>query len=221
MKFSTTPIILPIALGILLFNPCYAQVTSSIPNYGRGPNLNVLGSPNVLGDIQGFSPNNGVNCPTPVFTAGGFGAGGNDWANDYSTYNSSATGINNFGISAGVRIPFEGELARYCRSYAKSLTEKMRMETEQARRANQVALLRDCFWLLQNKIDPDQSLFKDDKSSLSLNACNSINWKPLPSVRPLPGSVAERELNQRELTPPPVGPAPEPKPQVQFLLPVR
>jgi hypothetical protein len=221
MKYSITQLSFPLSLGLLLISPSYAQVTRPTPNYGRGPALEVLSSPGVAGESHGFSPANGVNCPTPVFSAGGFGAGGNDWANDYSTYDSSGSGINNFGIAAGVRIPFGGELSRYCKSYAKSFSEKMRLEMEQARRTNQVALLRDCYWLLQNKINPDQPLFKDDKAFSSLNVCNDLDYLPLQSAKPLPGSDARSEPKMMELTPPPVRPAPEPKPEVQLLLPVR
>lgn len=212
---------LPLGLIFLLINPSYAQVIRPTPNYGRGPNLNVLDSPGLSGESVGFSPNSGVSCPTPVFSAGGFGAGGNDWANDYSTFNSSGSGINNFGVAAGVRVPFGGELARYCKSYAKSFSEKMRIEMEQARRASQVALLRDCFWLLQNRINPNQRLFKDDKVSLSLNACNDIDYMPTKSGVSLSGMDTGKEPKMMELTPLPVGPAPEPKPELQLLLPTR
>ena len=195
-----------------------AQVNPIPPrDYGRGPDLNVLTSPSLNGSTYSFSPGNGVGCPHTEFVVGGFGAAGNDWANDYSSYYSSGSGINNYGIAAGVRIPMAGEYAKYCRDYAKSLADKLRSDSEQARRSDQISLLQACYWLLANRINYTQAAFLKGQFS-SLAACNELDFTPLASDRPL--SEAPKSSGMM-LSPAPALPPQQPAPTFQYLVPAR
>lgn len=61
------------------------------------------------------------------------GGGGNDWANNDVPYASSYSAINNYGIAAGIRIPFGGDLRRFCTDFAKA-----KAGFEQTRTQNQL-----------------------------------------------------------------------------------
>jgi hypothetical protein len=104
---------LPLSVLLGLATPSIAQQQII---YGRGP---VLGSPILPGTEGGYQLDTGVACPTPTFSVGGFGGAGNDWANNDMPYASSNSGINNYGIAAGVRVPFGGDLRKFCKDYAK------------------------------------------------------------------------------------------------------
>jgi hypothetical protein len=66
--------------------------------------------------------------------------GGNDWSNDFTTHNSAGSGINNYGIAAGITVPLEEISQSHCNDYAKSVAERTWMEMEAVRRNNQLTL---------------------------------------------------------------------------------
>jgi len=154
--------------------------------YGRGP---ALASP-VLPATEGFySLETGIDCPTPTFNVGGFGAGGNDWANNDVPYASSNTGINNYGVAAGIRIPFGGDLRRFCSDFAKAKVSFERTRVESQLRDAQVTLLRQCMWLKDVGIDLHQQAFQDP-DFLALLPCKKLNLvrssSTLPYLPPSP-----------------------------------
>jgi hypothetical protein len=175
LKYFLLPFSIPLGLGVIFSYPSDAQVA----NYGRSPSLNILTTPGGTGaSSYSFAPTNGWTCPTPGFSVGAYGGAGNDWSNDFTTYNSSGSGINNYGIAAGITIPFGGDFSEYCSDYAKSTAERARMEAEAVRRNNQLTLLTQCYWLVENKINTDQPAFKDkDGAFSSLSACDSYDFK--------------------------------------------
>lgn len=177
LKYFLLPLSIPLGLGIIFSYPSDAQVA----NYGRSPSLNILTTPGGTGaSSYSFAPTNGWSCPTPGFSIGAYGGAGNDWSNDFTTYNSSGSGINNYGVAAGITVPLGGDFSEYCNDYAKSIKERALLEAEAVRRNNQLTLLTQCYWLVQNKINTDQSAFKDkDGAFSSLNACNSYDFKPI------------------------------------------
>ena len=175
LKYFLLPFSIPLGLGVIFSYPSDAQVA----NYGRSPSLNILTTPGGTGaSSYSFAPTNGWTCPTPGFSVGAYGGAGNDWSNDFTTYNSSGSGINNYGIAAGITIPFGGDFSEYCSDYAKSTAERARMEAEAVRRNNQLTLLTQCYWLVENKINTDHPAFKDkDGAFSSLSACDSYDFK--------------------------------------------
>jgi hypothetical protein len=166
----------PLGLGLIFSYPINAQVA----NYGRSPTLNILTDPSGNGGSSYlFSPADGLTCPTPGFSIGAYGGAGNDWSNDYTTYNSSGSGINNYGVAAGITVPLGGDFSNYCNDYAKSVADRHKMETEAIRRNSELSLLRQCYWLVQNKINTDQTAFTaEDGAFSSLKACNDYKFKP-------------------------------------------
>jgi len=171
-----------LSFGVLLISS-YPGEAQQVVNFGRGPALSYLTAPGIdSGSNYKFAPTNGFECPTPSFSVGGFGAGGNDWANDFTAYRSAGSGVNNFGVAAALRVPLGGDSARYCKEYAKALKERAEIEMAAVRRNDQLSLLVQCKWLLENKIDADQKIFKDKGALSALNACNDYNPAPLPSA---------------------------------------
>jgi hypothetical protein len=173
----------PLGLGLIFTFPSDAQVV----NYGRSPSLNVLTNPDSELSSYTFSQSNGFTCPSPSFSIGAFGGSGNDWSNDFTANYSSGSGINNFGIAVGVKVPFGGGLSRYCKDYAKSLAENERIKMDAARRNEQLTLLRQCYWLVENKINLDQDIFKSGALS-SFQACTVYDFKPIQGGDNIPKS---------------------------------
>jgi hypothetical protein len=190
-----------IGLSLLLTHQSHAQVNP----YGRSPTINV---PSITGFGDSsfkFSPQTGFDCPTPSLSIGGFGSGGNDWSNDYGDqYNSTGSGINNFGIGAGLRIPFGGASTSNCKEYSKILLDMKRIEMNSAIRNDQLTLLKQCHWLLVNEISRDNLKLEGPFSSL--NACGYIKWaKPRPVVN-------GKQVNMFDS--PPLSPVPVPTPVI-------
>jgi hypothetical protein len=167
-----------VAALLFLTQPALPQVT------GRSPALN--GVTPFSADLPSytFAINNGVGCPTPSFAIGFYGGSGNDWANDYSTYDSVSSGINNFGGAVGLRIPLGGkEYSKYCREYAKSLADKTSDDMLAQRRNYQLSLLQQCHWLKLNLVNLDQPAFMKDGIFSELSVCEGYSAKQAPGVR--------------------------------------
>lgn len=173
--YSLSPFILSLGLGVIFSSPSDAQTV----NYGRSPDLNILTAPSANEASYGFAPTNGWNCPTPSFSIGTFGGAGNDWSDDHNSNYSSSSGINNYGIAVGVTIPLGGDFSRYCNDYAKSLSERARIEMEQLNRNEQITLLQQCYWLVVNKIDTDQPAFEPGGVFSSLSACKDYKYQSI------------------------------------------
>jgi hypothetical protein len=199
---------LGISLGLGLLSSCPSEAQQAVNvNYGRGPTLPALTTPGLiqgLGEASySFSPQTGVICPTSSFSVGGFGAGGNDWSNDYTSNGSAGAGVNNFGVAAGLRVPLGGESARTCKEYARYLTTKARIEMEGVIRNDQLLLLAQCHWLLVNEINTKQAVFEiEGQPFYSLNACNSLSLKPLAGRGPSDKSLMNRQDPPLAPTPP-------------------
>jgi hypothetical protein len=218
MKNKLARISAPLGLSFILAHPVTAQEQV---NFGRSPSFNVLATPSLDKNEFQFSESVGFNCPTTNLSFGGFGTGGNDWSNEYSTDRSAGSGINNFGIAAGIRVPLAGSSAQNCKEYSKVLLEKARIGLEGARRNDQIAFLRQCHWLIVNKFnfELNKDAFSVDKSGKegpfsSLNACTSFKWKPPSSRDGL--NTEEMRKNNSLTTPVPFSPVPRPiQPNIQ------
>lgn len=220
MKNTLARISVPLGLSFILAHPSAAQEQV---NFGRSPSINVLTTPSIDKNDFIFSAPSGFTCPTPSLSFGGFGTGGNDWSNEYSTNRSAGSGINNFGIAAGIRVPLAGSSAQNCKEYSEVLLEKARVELEGARRSDQVALLQQCHWLLVNEINiqANKGAFSIDRlgkegAFSSLNACISFRW-----LRPGPDSqdgqkVKESRKDNSLTTPPPSPATPQIPTSIQF-----
>jgi hypothetical protein len=169
-----------LTLGVSLVVTCPSAAQAQAIGYGRGPNLNYF-TPAVTGDS--FGPSSGVTCPTPTFTIGAYGGGGNDWSDNFTpSYASSSAGINNYGVAAGLRLPLgAGELSRACKDFAKSKSEFERINTENFRRNAQLSLFKQCNWLLENRVKLKQTAFNDPAFS-SLKACSKLDYEPTPGI---------------------------------------
>jgi len=193
---------------LLVVQPSVSQVV-----YGSGPNL--LQVPSIPAE-RGFQLDSSVDCPTPTLRLGAFGGAGNDWANANNSQNPYATsysGINNYGLSAGISIPFGSSLSDFCKEYAKSKSEFERLRTENFRRDAQLSLLQQCFWLksqgflIPNNFDlPEFSSLKVCKSKdLQLTRIGADlgpgvptpppESKTLPFSRPVDTIIQQRRFN--------------------------
>jgi hypothetical protein len=122
-------------------------------------------------------------CPTPTFSVGAYGGGGNDWSDNYIPTNaSSSSGINNYGLAAGLRLPFgASDLIKFCKEYAKAKAEFERVNTENFKRNAQISLLRQCNWLFVNRINLKQDAFSNSAFS-TLKECSKISFEPTPGI---------------------------------------
>ena len=180
MKSRTRHYLFLLSLGVASIGPAIAQnVPPLVLNPSRGPGITPIEAAALSGAGQSFkvSESNGWDCPTPSISIGGFGSGGNDWANDFNSYASAGSGINNFGAGVGVSIPIGGKYGKYCNDYAKSLATKARVTSEQLERNNQLTLLQQCYWLIGNRIDMDQPAFTDGGAFSSLQSCKTYSAK--------------------------------------------
>ncbi len=157
-------------IGLCLMGPLSSHA-QSIVNYGRGPALG-YNSPSYGSDV--VNPESGVACPMPSFAMGAYGGAGNDWADQYFTpYPSSSSGINNFGVSGGIRVPLAAqEITKACKVWMKSKSEAARINAENTARNAQLSLLRQCYWLHENYIKVER--LGPEFSSLA--ACKDINF---------------------------------------------
>ena len=170
MKNKLARISVPLGLSFFLAYPSAAQEQV---NFGRSPSINVLATPNIDKNDFIFSPQNGFTCPTTSLSFGGFGTGGNDWANDFTSYASAGSGISNFGAGVGLTIPLGMKYRKSCYDYAKSLAAKANAQSEEAQRNNQLTLLRQCYWLLRYRINLEQPAFAEGGAFSSLQSCKT------------------------------------------------
>jgi hypothetical protein len=193
---------------LLVAQPSAAQVV-----YGSGPSL--LQVPSISAE-RSFQLDSSVDCPTSSLRLGAFGGAGNDWANannSQNPYATSSSGINNYGLSASISIPFGSSLSEFCKEYAKSKSEFERLRTENFRRDAQLSLLQQCFWLksqgflIPNNFDlPEFSSLKVCKSKdLQLTRIGADlgpgvptpppESKTVPFSRPVDTIIQQRRFN--------------------------
>jgi hypothetical protein len=164
-----------LGLALSLVDSSQAQ---EVFRQSRSPTINAITPLGSDGPNYKFAPSNGWECPTPSLSVGGYWSGGNDWANDFTSYNSAGSGVNNYGMAIGLRIPFGGEYSKYCKDYAKSLADKESTQLEAIRRNDQIGLLQQCYWLSTNNINIDQPAFLPGGPFSSLEPCTTYKFRP-------------------------------------------
>ena len=173
MKFITSSCFLSLGIGLALITPVLAEeVPAVVLRQSRGPGITAIAAPGGEGKYI-FSENNGWTCPTPSLSIGGFGSGGNDWANDFTSYASAGSGISNFGAGVGLTIPLGMKYRKSCYDFAKSLAAKAHAQSEEVQRNNQLTLLRQCYWLLRYRINLEQPAFAEGGAFSSLQSCKT------------------------------------------------
>jgi hypothetical protein len=175
MKSITGSCFLSLGIGLALIAPVLAEeVPAGVFRQSRGPGITAIAAP-VEGKGYTFSESAGFTCPTPSLSIGGFGSGGNDWANDFTSYASAGSGISNFGAGVGLTIPLGMKYGKSCYDYAKSLAAKANALSEQAQRDNQLKLLSQCYYLFTKRVNFQEPAFDEGGAFSSLQACRSYN----------------------------------------------
>jgi hypothetical protein len=187
MKSISGTTLLYIGLGLSLIGPSTAREVQAFFPENRSPAITAVSGSSM--QTYTFSDNNGWICPTPSLSVGGFGSGGNDWANDFTNYASAGSGISNYGAGVGLTIPFGGQYSKNCNDYAKSLANRARIQSEEVLRNSQLTLLQQCYWLLSNQINLEQDAFTEKGPFSSLQSCKGYLAKPAqgggnPSITP-------------------------------------
>jgi len=176
MKLITSSYFLSLGIGLALITPVLAEeVPAVVLRQSRGPGITAIAAPGGEGKGYTFSESNGWSCPTPSLSIGGFGSGGNDWANDFTSYASAGSGISNFGAGVGLTIPLGMKYGKSCYDYAKSLAAKANAQSEQGQRNNQLILLKQCYYLFTMRVNFEQPAFDEGGAFSSLKACRSYN----------------------------------------------
>jgi hypothetical protein len=154
---------------------CFGSVSSAA--WGQNfPGFSGLSSPSVIpaispADSPVFSPDVGINCPTPSLTVAGYGSNADNWAN-YPESADARSGIGNFGVVAGVSVPFGGSLSRYCKDYAAGLLRRQEADAVSRRINNQVGLVNSCI-ALKDRVDFSNAAF-DTPEFESLRDCRVL-----------------------------------------------
>ena len=154
---------------------CFGAVSSAA--WGQTfPGFSGLSSPSVIpaispADSPVFSPDVGINCPTPSLTIAGFGSNADNWAT-YPTSADARSGIGNFGAVAGVSFPFGGSLSRYCKDYAAGLLRRQEADAFSRKINNQVGLVNNCL-ALRDRVDFSDAAF-DTPEFESLKDCRAL-----------------------------------------------
>lgn len=194
--------------GLLLMSPPLATKSFSQElNFGRGPAIITL--PSVPADESPeYRIDANSTCPTPSFGLSGFTTSGRDWASVSPLDGSVNTDARNYGAAATIRIPFGGNLARFCEEYAKAKADFEKVRAENQIRNSQLILVQQCDFLFQYGWNLEDKGFESDAFSYLLpcreiqNARHSGGTSPAPmktppsadidTFRPEPPTVIER-----------------------------
>ena len=164
---------LPITLCLGSATPSMAQV------YGRAASLNI--TPSIPANINNgaYQIGDPVGCPSPSFSIGGFLGTGNDRASINDPYALSTSNINQYGVAAGISVPFGSSLGQFCEEFASGRLERQKIENENGRRNAQIVLITQCYWLKQNGFltEENQKSFKQVSEFASLSPCFEIDLK--------------------------------------------
>ena len=159
--------------------------------YGRGPSNFI---PQVFSpETVPFSVDAGVNCPTPRLYFNGFGAHGNDWANNEIPYASSNSGTGNYGASVGFSFPLGGKLSEFCKKYAAIRIEYERARIENLNISTQADLVKQCAYLYGQGIDFTKAVFDGDFAFL--RPCRSL----ITALPPKPNGDGSKGLYKSPL----------------------
>jgi hypothetical protein len=162
---------LPITLCLGSATPSMAQV------YGRAAALNVTPSLPAASDNE-YGIDTSMTCPSPRFTIGGFVGTGNDRATINDPYALSTSNINQYGIAAGISVPFGTSLGQFCEEYATGRLELQRIQNENSLRNAQLVLISQCYWLKTNGfLSENKEQFEKTPEFSSLSVCSKIDLK--------------------------------------------
>jgi hypothetical protein len=179
-------------LILLSATPGWTQVV-----FGQGPSLQATPASPEFGT---FGIDSTTNCPTPSFSVGGFGGYGNDWANantrnqEFTPYTTSSTGVGNYGIAAGLRIPFGHGLSEFCKEYAKAKADFEKTRAENNRRNAALVLVTQCDWLRRYSFNLDSSAFDQEEFS-SLKPCRKFIAEKARALGGSGGGVGDQPSN--------------------------
>jgi hypothetical protein len=157
-------------LTILFIEPGLAQQLQ----YGTGFSPYVVASPTAIA-----SPELGMNCPLPSFNISGFAGDNDQWAT-LDRVGSGATGNNNYGIAAGVTLPFTGSLGKFCKEFAAERLKRFKSEAA----SNDIYIIEKCISLrLSNFSLADESFKKyfpvlAERCAGAVTAFQSVIEKP-------------------------------------------
>ena len=197
MKFITSSCFLSLGIGLALITPVLAEeIPAVVLRQSRGPGITAIAAPGGEGKGYTFSESSGFTCPTPSLSIGGFGSGGNDWANDFTSYASAGSGISNFGAGVGLTIPLGMKYGKSCYDYAKSLAAKANALSEQGQRDNQLKLLSQCYYLFTRKINFEQPAFDKGGAFSSLHACRSYNPQVVQGGKNTDNNSSDNRVNK-------------------------
>lgn len=180
------------------------------------PGFSTISSPSIVPAISPaeapvFSPDVGINCPTPSFTVGAYGATAGNNAGYPDSVNARSD-LDNYGLVAAISVPIGGRLSRYCIEYAEGLLKRQEADNYNTRINNKSILINNCL-AFRGRIDfsdpvfdmPEFEAFRECRELE--RAINSASEKDSPGRDPSPLRTTPLETT--------------PKREVQLTLPVR
>ncbi|TWB89065.1 hypothetical protein FB106_11473 [Synechococcus sp. Ace-Pa] len=89
-------------------------------------------SPSFTSGASKYSPDTGVDCPTPTMNVTAFGRSTNGWSDSYYSLEGASGGVGNYGGAIGFSYPFGGNLREFCNKFAESKAkfEKLRVQAD-------------------------------------------------------------------------------------------
>lgn len=134
--------------------------------------------PAFINETPTFSIQGNTSCPTPSFSVGGVVSD----AENYASFPDKAggnSGFNNFGVIAGIRVPFGGGQGGFCKNFAELVLAEKKLSTE-------ALLVLNCNAFSKAKIDVKAKGFK--KTFPSYSKCENLTYltTEAPEVRLAP-----------------------------------
>lgn len=168
-------------LGIfaMLLFPLSSTAQTATPAFGFTPTL--LAVPDLGGGgTQNYRIDATSDCPVPSIAITGYGGEGNNSTEAYTggyrrdnPYGSASSGVTNYGIAAGLRIPIGGRLSEFCKDYAKAKADFQRTRAINKERDSQMLLIQQCDHLVKFNWDLNNTGF-EDKAFSHLLPCRKI-----------------------------------------------
>lgn len=213
MKYSFASILSPSALIVKLLSVTLQQYRHRIGICTSVPLLFVIGATSTcmaqIGNgppVNNFQPlqgqnqseyelDTGVTCPTPSFSIVGFSGNASDYVRPSMLDNSSNSGLDNYGIAAGITIPLGGTLADYCSDFAALRTSDLLKRIEIIESRFQSQLVKQCYYLLTLQIDFNNEYYNEDGPGAALFPCRAIvkSIQSIPQPSEVPQSLQESE----------------------------
>lgn len=162
-----------VCVSVPLLLICGTTSASVAQQIGKGPAFSNF-QPSTINPSDAYSLDTGVTCPTPSFSVVGFGGNASDYVRPAALDYSSNSGLDSYGIAAGISVPLGGQLAKFCSDFAELRTNDLLKRIKIIEAKFQTQLVQQCYNLLTLHINFDEKYYDEDGPGAALFPCRSI-----------------------------------------------